>query len=261
MAGSWGPNHCFVLFFFMVGLHGKWFLQAALENHWKTSTEVAFASLWINVAAQEIYKMVQQQLKPPNYILILNKHFWKISTILFPALPITDMCANTVNSRNQNTVTSWGVRLSFPGPSQKKQNKPSRCSQCSSRLHSPTCGRFNADIMKYLYRGNKRHRKKAPCSFPDGEINPVDLPNVQFGMPASVNFSNSYLSAIQKPSQWFSDGIRSLGGTADGCQEVILNAVTMAKFCAVLWNENRVNQVNQGTDNVHVCVKCKPSLV
>lgn len=116
--------------------------------------------------------------------------------------------------------------------------------------------------MKYLYLGNKRHRKKAHCSFPDGEIKPVDLPNVQFGMPASVNFSNSYLSAIQKPSWWFSDGIRSVGGgTADGCQEVILNAVTAAKFCAVLSNENHVNQENQGTDNVRVCVKCKPSLV
>lgn len=143
-------------------------------------------------------------------ILIWNKHFWKISTILFPALPITYICANTGNSRSQNSVTSWGVRLSFPGSPQKtKQNKPSRCNRCSSRLHSPTCGRFNADIMKYLYRGNKRHRKKAHCSFPDGGINPVDLPNVQFGMPASVNFSNS---AIQKPSWWFSDGIRSLGG-------------------------------------------------
>lgn len=51
------------------------------------------------------------------------------------------------------------------------------------------------------------------------------------------------------------------GGTADGCQEVILNAVTAAKFCAVLSNENHVNQENQGTDNVRVCVKCKPSLV
>lgn len=42
---------------------------------------------------------------------------------------------------------------------------------------------------------------------------------------------------------------------------MILNAVTMAKFSAVLSNENHVNQENQGTDNVHVCVKCKPSLV
>lgn len=89
--------------------------------------------------------------------------------------------------------------------------------------------------MMYFHRGDKRRRNKACCSFPDAEINPVDLEKCSIRLVCLGNFSDSHLSAMYDLMGGFQ---MALGHQGRAAERVIPSTVTRFVLFIATSNEN-----------------------